>query len=97
LSTQRALRVLAAEGEALPIVSFTLANAAVRLDDVAMALSDRYGIMTRAGLQCAHPLFAALELPGGALRVSAYLYNTIPELDRLGEAVAELMSAFANR
>jgi cysteine desulfurase/selenocysteine lyase len=95
IASQRALRVLAAEGDALPIVSFALPGGAVRLDDIATALSDRYGVMTRAGLQCAHPLFAALELPGGALRVSAYLYNTLEELAVLGDALGELLSAFS--
>ncbi len=88
------LRVLAAEGHTLPIVSVVAPNSAVHLSEVGTALSDRYAIMTRAGLLCAHPLFNALGLPEGGLRVSAYIYNTLREIDRLCDALAELMSAF---
>ena len=94
LAAQRSLRALVVEGEALPIVSLVAPDAAVRLDDIAMALSDRYGIMTRAGLQCAHPLFQSLAMPSGALRVSAYLYNTVEEVNVLCDSLVELMSAF---
>jgi cysteine desulfurase/selenocysteine lyase len=92
LSRNRALCLLAAEGDALPILSFVTPSSAVRLNDVAVALSDRYGIMTRAGLLCAHPLFSALGLPGGALRVSAYIYNTLEEVEHLCESVAQVLS-----
>jgi len=92
LSEVRGLRTIVAEGELLPIVSVTAPNSAVRLEDIAMALSDRYGIMSRAGLQCAHPLFQALCLQSGALRVSAYIYNTAGEVDSLCESLSELMS-----
>ena len=92
LSRNRALRMIAAEGDALPILSLVAPNAAVHLQDVAMALSDRYGIMTRAGLLCVHPLFGSLGLPGGALRISAYVYNTLEEVEYLCESVAQLLS-----
>ena len=94
LAQCRELYLLAAEGDALPIVSLVAPRSAVQLSEIAMALSDRFGIMTRAGLLCAHPLFGALGLPEGALRVSAYAYNTIEEVESLCEAMTELMSVF---
>jgi cysteine desulfurase/selenocysteine lyase len=92
LSSIPELRVLAAEGDALPIVSVVAPSSAVRMRDISVALSDRYGIMTRAGLLCAHVLFDGLGMPEGALRVSAYVYNTAADVESLCEALAELLS-----
>jgi cysteine desulfurase / selenocysteine lyase len=97
LTKRAALTLLSAEGDVLPIVSLILKGSAIRPDDVAIALSDRYGIMTRAGLLCAHPLFEGLGLPGGALRVSAYVYNSVEEVDYFCESLAEIMFAFGAR
>lgn len=88
------LQVLMGRGsDTLPIASLSVPGLAVSLDDLAVMLSDNYGIMTRAGLQCAHPLFHARNLPGGALRVSAYFYNTETEIRYFAESLAELLAA----
>jgi cysteine desulfurase/selenocysteine lyase len=88
------VRRLAAEGEALPIVSLLLDHPRVTVTDLAVALSDRYGVMVRSGLLCAHPLFEALRRPDGVLRASAYLYNSLDDVRTLCGALEELLRAF---
>ena len=92
LSAIRGVRILAAEGPALPIVSWTSPSCAVDPEDLSVALSDRYGVMTRAGRQCAHPLFEVLRCPGGALRMSAYVYNTLDEIRHACDSVGRVLS-----
>ena len=75
-------------------VSLSVPDSPVRLAEFAVALSDRYGIMVRSGLQCAHPLFDALGQPEGVLRVSAYVYNSIQDANTLCESLDELLAAF---
>ena len=53
-------------------------------------LSDTFGILTRAGHHCAHPLHAHLGL-GVTLRVSLAFYNTEEELLRLRDALTSLL------
>jgi cysteine desulfurase/selenocysteine lyase len=45
-------------------------------DVLAVALSETHRIVARSGFHCAHVLFDELGLARGALRASAYLYNT---------------------
>jgi cysteine desulfurase/selenocysteine lyase len=85
-------RVLAAaEGESLPIVSLVLRPGGIGADQLAVALSDTFGIMVRSGLQCAHPLFAELEASDGAVRASAYLYNDEQDVHAFAEACGSLL------
>lgn len=59
--------------------------------EAARLLSDSYGFMVRSGHMCAQPLVA--ELAGGeTLRVSAYLYNEVSEIERFYQALDELLS-----
>jgi len=66
------------------IVSFSVAGA--HPSDVAAVL-DLEGIAVRAGHHCAMPLHERLGIPAST-RASFYFYNTLEEIDRLGEAVA---------
>jgi cysteine desulfurase/selenocysteine lyase len=50
------------------------------------ALLDSMGIAIRAGNHCAQPLMARFACPGMA-RASFYLYNTLEEAEKLGDAV----------
>lgn len=89
------IRLLAATPrDSLPIVSFALDGPGLDVNQLCVALSDQHGIMTRAGKHCAHPLFAALGI-SGALRASAYVYNTPSDIQDFGNAVRELIGAFA--
>ncbi|MEU7894924.1 aminotransferase class V-fold PLP-dependent enzyme [Nonomuraea sp. NPDC049152] len=74
-----------------------IALASLRLDkgvptgEVARLLSDSYGFMVRSGHMCSQPL--ATELAGGEiLRVSAYLYNEVSEIERFYQALEELLT-----
>ncbi len=88
------VRVLMAKTpHALPIASISGIDLPVSLDDLGVSLSDNYAMMTRTGLHCAHPLFGALGLPNGALRASAYLYNTVSEIERFCSRLRELLVA----
>lgn len=72
------------------IVSFVLPH--VHAHDVAQRL-DRLGIAVRPGHHCAMPLHKRFDVPATA-RASFYLYNTLDEVQRLGEAVAECKRFF---
>jgi cysteine desulfurase/selenocysteine lyase len=56
--------------------------------DVALFL-DNYGIMVRSGYHCAQPLHELFKLDSSA-RASFYIYNTMEEIDRLGEVLKEM-------
>ena len=47
---------------------------------------DEQGVAVRLGHHCAMPLHAKLGVPA-SLRASFYLYNTLDEIDRFGEAL----------
>ena len=90
------VRVLSSsEPGALPLVSVALSDLPTTVDVIATALSDRYGVMVRSGLHCAHPLFERLELRDGALRASFYLYNTVEEVSYFCDSLAEILGVFA--
>jgi cysteine desulfurase / selenocysteine lyase len=75
------------------IVSFTLEG--THPHDLAQLL-DRYGIAIRAGHHCAMPLHVRLGIPASA-RASFSMYNTIAEIDRLGEALESIKTLFRRR
>lgn len=79
---------------ALPTLSLYFPALPIGVDLVAAALSDRYGVMVRSGLHCAHPLFERLQLRDGVLRASFYLYNTVDEVNVLCDSLAEILSVF---
>jgi cysteine desulfurase/selenocysteine lyase len=62
----------------------------VQANDLAMAM-DEQGVAVRAGHHCAMPLHARLGVPASA-RASFYLYNTLDEVERLGEALRKALS-----
>jgi len=71
-----------------PIATLRLGRDALA-GEVAQLLSDSYGIMCRSGYLCAQPLVHALA-GGDVLRVSAYLYNDVTEIESLYQALDEL-------
>jgi cysteine desulfurase/selenocysteine lyase len=75
------------------IVSFTVEG--IHAHDVAQLL-DRRGVAVRAGHHCAMPLHRRLGIVAST-RASFYLYNTLAEVDRLGEALAEAQSVFRRK
>jgi cysteine desulfurase/selenocysteine lyase len=80
-----------------PETTDRIALAAVRLNEgiptgeVARLLSDSHGIMVRSGYMCAQPLVT--ELAGGEIiRVAAYLYNDVAEIERFYQALDDLLT-----
>jgi cysteine desulfurase/selenocysteine lyase len=71
-----------------PLLSFSAPT--MGAEYLARVLSDSYGIMTRAGYHCAHPLHESLGLQA-TLRASLAFYNTEAELLRLRDALRALL------
>ncbi|MER8644439.1 MULTISPECIES: aminotransferase class V-fold PLP-dependent enzyme [unclassified Mesorhizobium] len=78
----------------VPIVSLFAPDAVVRIETIASALSDEFGVMARAGFHCAYPLHEGLGLSGGTLRLSAHFYNEPAEIGCAGEALNVLLTRF---
>jgi cysteine desulfurase / selenocysteine lyase len=72
------------------IVSFVVPG--IQANDLAMAL-DEQGVAVRAGHHCAMPLHARLGIPA-SVRASFYFYNTLDDVERLGEAVGRALRLF---
>jgi selenocysteine lyase/cysteine desulfurase len=91
------LALFAPDHPRVGIVSFAVEG----LDSatVAARLSSGYGIGVRDGLFCAHPLTRHLlaqvpvTVPGTAVRASLGLGTTVPDVDRLLTALAEIVDA----
>ena len=75
------------------LVAFTLGE--IHAHDVATVL-DAEGVAVRAGHHCAMPLHKRLGITASA-RASFYLYNTIEEVDRLGEALTDVKRFFKRK
>lgn len=70
------------------LVSFAIDQ--VSAQDLSILL-DQQGIAIRAGHHCAMPLHDHLGLKASC-RASFYLYNTVEDVDRFGEALAKVVS-----
>ena len=81
----------------LAVFSFTIEN--VHPHDVSQIL-DESGVCVRAGHHCAKPLMRVLSHGdqvgiGATSRASLYLYNTIEDIDALGDAIEKSIKFFA--
>jgi cysteine desulfurase/selenocysteine lyase len=72
------------------VVSFVMDG--IHPHDVAQIL-DMDGIAIRAGHHCAMPLHDKYKIPASS-RASFYLYNTLPEVDRLVESIYKVKKVF---
>ncbi len=72
------------------IVSFVVEG--VHAHDVAQRL-DHHGVAVRAGHHCTMPLHRRLKISASS-RASFYLYNTLAEVETLGEALRETKAFF---
>jgi selenocysteine lyase/cysteine desulfurase len=61
-------------------------DASLSAEVLARMLADSFGVLTRAGHHCAHPLHEALGL-GPTLRISLAFYNTVDEVERIADAL----------
>lgn len=80
-------------GDKAGIVSFTLEG--IHAHDVAQLL-DRRGIAVRAGHHCAMPLHKRLGIMAST-RASFYFYNTLDEVEQLGQALADIKRIFRRK
>ncbi|HEX4147440.1 MAG TPA: cysteine desulfurase, partial [Pirellulales bacterium] len=91
LSDQPGLRFLGPKPDhKAGIISFTVKG--IHAHDIAQLL-DRRGVAVRAGHHCAMPLHKRLGVSASA-RASFYFYNTLAEVDVLGEALADARRVF---
>jgi cysteine desulfurase / selenocysteine lyase len=81
--------------EHLAIASVVPTGANIHSDTLCQILSDSFQIMTRSGFHCAHPLFDGHGFQLGAVRLSAYVYNTVEEVHRAGEALWTILGRVA--
>lgn len=77
-----------------PIVSLSFESEKATPEQISIALSENFGIMTRSGHFCAHPLFESLGHERGMLRVSLYLYNTAAEIESFRDALEATLGRF---
>ena len=61
--------------------------------DVALML-DQLGVAVRSGFFCAQPAIEAMGAKDGAVRASAYVYNTPEDIQRFGEALAKTKALY---
>jgi len=72
----------------LGIVAFNVAS----IDPSMVGLwLDQHGVAVRTGLHCAHILHDRLGAPQGSVRASFYVYNCRDDVDRMVEALEELV------
>ncbi|SIT19369.1 cysteine desulfurase / selenocysteine lyase [Thalassolituus maritimus] len=63
------------------------------LSDICRALSDSYGVMCRNGHLCAQPLVDHYA-GGQVIRMSAYIYNTVDEIEAALEALNSVVQSY---
>jgi len=97
LAEVRGVRILMADVERpqVAIASVVPVDLGMSSDMLCRILSDSFKVMTRSGFHCAHPLFDAHGFERGAVRLSAYVYNTIDDIQIAGRALREISRNFA--
>jgi cysteine desulfurase/selenocysteine lyase len=90
------VRVLSAPSGSpgLAIASVVPTEVDIHSDALCQILSESYKVMTRSGFHCAHPLFDGQGFQRGAVRLSAYIYNTVEEVRRAGDALRTTLRRF---
>lgn len=78
------------------LISFALRNETFSADYITRLLSDSYGIMTRGGHHCAHPLHEYFGIKSGTVRASLQFYNTEEEIDYFGQALSSVLDMVAS-
>ncbi|NYZ74062.1 aminotransferase class V-fold PLP-dependent enzyme [Candidatus Micrarchaeota archaeon] len=73
------------------IYSFNIRNA--KAHDVGLML-DKMDIAVRSGFFCAQPGMEAMGAHDGAVRASGYVYNTLDDVKRFGEALAKVKALY---
>jgi cysteine desulfurase/selenocysteine lyase len=72
------------------LATFTVHASGLGQESVARALCDRHQILVSGGYHCAHILHHRLHL-SGTVRASTHVFNTHAEIDRLADALHEIV------
>ncbi|MBY3119497.1 aminotransferase class V-fold PLP-dependent enzyme [Rhizobium laguerreae] len=94
-SVDGTIPVMAREYPRVAMCSLAFSSPHVTADQIAVWLSDNYGILARSGSFCAHPLVDGLGQSRGMLRISLYLYNNENDIDLFGEALSVTLRRMA--
>ena len=92
LSAIPSLRITGTAKNKVPVISFTMESA--HPHDIATIL-DTNAIAVRAGHHCAQPLMKRLGV-SATTRASMSFYNTIDEINQLGDTLKKVSNIFAN-
>ena len=92
LSAIPSLKITGTAKNKVPVISFTMESA--HPHDIATIL-DTNAIAVRAGHHCAQPLMKRLGV-SATTRASMSFYNTIDEINQLGDALKKVSNIFAN-
>lgn len=92
LSAIPSLKITGTAKNKVPVISFTMESA--HPHDIATIL-DTNAIAVRAGHHCAQPLMKRLGV-SATTRASMSFYNTIDEINQLGDALKKVSDIFAN-
>ncbi|PAQ06731.1 aminotransferase class V-fold PLP-dependent enzyme [Mesorhizobium temperatum] len=84
-------------GLQIPIASVVPIGWGISSDVICRTLSDTFRVMTRSGFHCAHPLFDGQGFEQGAVRLSAYIYNSVEEINLAAQALCEIVSVLGGR
>ncbi len=91
LGAIKRLKIYGVAEEKIPTISFLLKN--IHQYDTGMIL-DKMGIAVRTGTHCAQPVMDRFDVEG-TVRVSMCFYNTIEEIDLLGNGIETVISMFS--
>ena len=87
-SVKGTIPIMARGHPRVAMCSLAFSSPHVEADQIAVWLSDNYGILARSGSFCAHPLVDRLGYSKGMLRISLYVYNNENDIDLFGEALS---------
>jgi cysteine desulfurase/selenocysteine lyase len=90
LAQLRDIRIFGPKNGHAGVVSFLMRN--IHAHDV-VTVADQRGVALRGGHHCNQPLMKKLGIESTA-RASFYFYNTLAEVDRLAEVLAEIKKFF---
>ncbi|MCC7338498.1 MAG: SufS family cysteine desulfurase [Pirellulaceae bacterium] len=89
------LRIVGTAKNKAAVISFVIDTPPIAALDIATRLSNA-GIAVRTGHHCCMPLMSALDIPG-TCRASMAMYNTRADIDRLVDALQEIVAAQSAR
>jgi cysteine desulfurase/selenocysteine lyase len=90
------VRILGAKGGGtplprIPLVAMELPQEGLDAETIARTIADTSGVIVSAGQHCTHPLHAHVRT-GATLRASAWLFNTLDDIERLVAGLRTLVA-----